>query len=204
MGSESVPLDARFAGRRIRNGDHEGNMMIRKLCDIPRKIEEVLLPWADHVSSSPTLAAIRSALVVTLPLMFLGSLAELLNSFPLPSYQAFMAAHFGPDWPLLGNILKDGTFSVMSLIMVFSLAHHLTLQFNGAQAVLRANPVIAGLVAFASFFCLLQPEDGALPLRWLGVAGLFVAILVGILCKYKKICGTVSDLHLFIHKITSN
>lgn len=155
--------------------------MIRKLCDISRKIEEVLLPWADDVSSRPTLAAIRSVLVVTLPLMFLGSLAELLNSFPLPSYQAFMAAHFGPDWPLLGNILKDGTFSVMSLIMVFSLAHHLTLQFNGAQAVLRANPVIAGLVAFASFFCLLQPEDGALPLRWLGVAGLFVAILVGIL-----------------------
>ena len=74
--------------------------MIRKLCDISRKIEEVLLPWADHVSSSPTLAAIRSALVVTLPLMFLGSLAELLNSFPLPSYQAFISARTGLFWAI--------------------------------------------------------------------------------------------------------
>lgn len=154
--------------------------MMGKLRTISGMIEQVLLPWADDVSSRPTLTAIRSALVVTLPLMFLGSLAELLNSFPLPSYQTFMAAHFGPDWMLFGTILKDATFSVMSLMMVFSLAHHLTLQFNGAQAVLRANPVIAGLVAFTSFFCLLQPDGDALPLRWLGVAGLFVAILVGI------------------------
>lgn len=144
-------------------------------------IERVFLPLAEDVSNRPTLAAIRSALVVTLPLMFLGSLAELLNSFPLPSYKAFMAAHFGPDWTLFGTILKEGTFSVMSLIMVFSLGLHLTLRFNQAQPVLRADPVIAGLTAFASFFCLLQPEGDALPLRWLGVAGLFVAILVGVL-----------------------
>ena len=68
----------------------------------------------------------------------------------------------------------------MSLIMVFSIGHHLTDQFNHDNPVLRANPVIAGLVAFTAFFCLLQQDGDALNRRWLGVAGLFVAILVGV------------------------
>ena len=62
----------------------------------------------------------------------------------------------------------------MSLIMVFSIGHHLTDQFNHDNPVLRANPVIAGLVAFTAFFCLLQQDGDALNRRWLGVAGLFV------------------------------
>ena len=91
-----------------------------------------------------------------------------------------MFRQFGPEWRMFGQILKDATFSVMSLIMVFSIGHHLTDQFNHANPVLRANPVIAGLVAFTAFFCLLQQDGDALNRRWLGVAGLFVAILVGV------------------------
>ena len=139
-----------------------------------------MLPLAEAVSGWSTLAAIRSALIVTLPLMFLGSLAELLISFPLDAYKEFMFRQFGPEWRMFGQILKDATFSVMSLIMVFSIGHHLTDQFNHDNPVLRANPVIAGLVAFTAFFCLLQQDGDALNRRWLGVAGLFVAILVGV------------------------
>ena len=143
-------------------------------------IEQFLLPLAEAVSGWSTLAAIRSALIVTLPLMFLGSLAELMISFPLDAYKEFMFRQFGPEWRMFGQILKDATFSVMSLIMVFSIGHHLTDQFNHDNPVLRANPVIAGLVAFTAFFCLLQQDGDALNRRWLGVAGLFVAILVGV------------------------
>lgn len=148
--------------------------MTSQLRKINNVIEQFLLPLAEAVSGWSTLAAIRSALIVTLPLMFLGSLAELLISFPLDGYKEFMFRQFGPEWRMFGQILKDATFSVMSLIMVFSIGHHLADQFNHDNPVLRANPVIAGLVAFTAFFCLLQQDGDALNRRWLGVAGLFV------------------------------
>ena len=154
--------------------------MTSQLRKINNVIEQFLLPLAEAVSGWSTLAAIRSALIVTLPLMFLGSLAELMISFPLDAYKEFMFRQFGPEWRMFGQSLKDATFSVMSLIMVFSIGHHLADQFNHDNPVLRANPVIAGLVAFTAFFCLLQQDGDALNRRWLGVAGLFVAILVGV------------------------
>ncbi len=120
--------------------------MTSQLRKINNVIEQFLLPLAEAVSGWSTLAAIRSALIVTLPLMFLGSLAELLISFPLDAYKEFMFRQFGPEWRMFGQILKDATFSVMSLIMVFSIGHHLADQFNHDNPVLRANPVIAGLL----------------------------------------------------------
>lgn len=142
------------------------------------------LPLAESVSALPTLKAIRAALIITLPIVFLGSLAELLNSFPLPAYKAFMAAHFGPNWHLLGQSIKNGTFAVMSLIMIFSLGQHLAERFNTTNPLTRTSPVVTGLIAFVSFLCLLQEDRGLLASQWLGVSGLFVAMLVGVLASY--------------------
>lgn len=129
-----------------------------------------VLVVADNVSGLPTLAAIRSALIVMLPFMFLGSLALLLNSFPLAVYREFMARCFGPRWTLFGDTLYNGTFAIMSLSLVFSIGQHLVDQFNTASRIFRANPVIAGLVNLAALFCLLPPETGLENLRWFGVA----------------------------------
>lgn len=136
---------------------------------------------ADAASGIPTLAAIRSALIVMLPFMFLGSLALLLNSFPLDAYKDFMARCFGPRWTLFGEVLYNATFAIMSLSLVFSIGQHLVEQFNTRSRIFRANPVIAGLVNLSAFFCLLRQGSGVDSLRWFGVSGLFVALLVGLL-----------------------
>lgn len=91
-----------------------------------------------------------------------------------------MARCFGPRWTLFGDTLYNGTFAIMSLSLVFSIGQHLVDQFNTASRIFRANPVIAGLVNLAALFCLLPPETGLENLRWFGVAGLFVALLVGL------------------------
>ena len=145
-------------------------------------IERRFLPIAEGISAIPTLHAIRSALIITLPIVFLGSLAELMISFPLPAYKNFMLVHFGPDWRLFGRSIQNGTFAVMSLIMLFSLGQHLAERFNADNPLTQTSPVIAGLISFVSFLCLLQENlDGSLlTSRWLGVSGLFVAMLVGL------------------------
>ena len=83
--------------------------MTSQLRKINNVIEQFLLPLAEAVSGWSTLAAIRSALIVTLPLMFLGSLAELMISFPLDAYKEFMFRQFGPEWRMFGQILKDAS-----------------------------------------------------------------------------------------------
>lgn len=142
--------------------------------------EQILLPWANRLASNPALVSIRSTLIVTMPFMLLGSLAVLLNSFPLPAYREFMAAQFGPNWRLFGQVVQNGTFSVMSLVMLFSIGQHLADQYNAQKPIVRANPALVGLVSFVCFFCLLRPDADMLSRHWLGVAGLFVALCTGI------------------------
>lgn len=146
-------------------------------------LDKNLLSIAERIAVIPILAAIRSALIVTLPIVFLGSLAELMLSFPLPAYREFMADVFGPNWTIFGVSIRHGTFAVMSLIMIFSLGQHLAEQYNSHNQLTRVSPVIAGLISFVSFLCLLPAnvEGGFFANRWLGVAGLFIAMLVGLL-----------------------
>lgn len=143
-------------------------------------LEHRLLPLAENVSNLSILTAVRSALIVTMPFMFLGSLAELLRSFPLPAYKLFMQQHFGDHWNTLSQLLLNGTFSIISLIMLFSIAQHLAEQYNERNPIYRAPPIIVGLVSFISFFCLLPQEGDLFTVRWFGVAGLFVALLVAL------------------------
>lgn len=158
-----------------------------------------LLPLAEKISDFPTLTAIRSALILTLPFMILGSLAELMTGFPLPAYKEFMKSMFGEHWRLFGELLKNGTFSIMSLMMLFSLGHHLAEQFNESNVINRVNPIISGLVGFASFFCLLSYDRFQLMERWFGVSGLFVAIIIGLLsARIFLFLSSIKKLQLYL------
>lgn len=174
-----------------------------------QKLDNGLLPVAERIATIPILNAVRSALIVTLPVVFLGSLAELMVSFPLQAYRDFMLELFGPNWQIFGVSIRNATFAVMSLIMIFSLGQHLAEQHNAKNPLTRTSPVIAGLISFVSFLCLLQEnfEAGFFANRWLGVAGLFVAMIVGLLsgrlflalfsCKRLRLPGGAPDLVIY-------
>lgn len=142
--------------------------------------EQFLLSHANRIANYPILVAIRSALILSMPFMLLGSLALLLNSFPLPAYREFMQVYFGDNWRLLGNVIQNGTVAIMSLPLLFSIGQQLAEQYNAGLPIVRANPALVGLVSFACFFCLLRPDMDVLPKHWLGVSGLLVALLTGI------------------------
>ncbi|CAK7047903.1 MAG: hypothetical protein DELT_00907 [Desulfovibrio sp.] len=149
--------------------------------------EEHALPGMERVSNYPLLVAIRSGLAVTMPLVLIGSLAVLLNSFPLPAYREFMTATFGPDWRFFGQVLWSCTFAVMSLTMQFSVGVHIAEQYNAKHPNSMVSPLIAGLVSFAVLLSFMAMETGELSTRWMGVAGLFVAMAV-----------TVSSVKVFL------
>lgn len=146
-----------------------------------RLLEETLMPYMERHANMPLFAAVRAGLVVTMPLVLLGSFAVLLNSFPLPAYKAFMQDTFGPNWRFFGNVLWSSTFAVMSLTMQFSVGSHLAEQYNARNPSNMVSPIIAGLISFAVLLSLIAMGDGTLSTHWMGVSGLFVAFIVAVL-----------------------
>lgn len=138
------------------------------------------MPGMERASNLPLLVAIRSGLAVTMPLVLVGSLAVLLNSFPLPAYGEFMQATFGPGWRYFGQVLWSCTFAVMSLTMQLSVGTHIAEQYNIKHPNAMVSPLIAGLVSFAVLLSLIAMETGELSTRWMGVAGLFVAMVIAV------------------------
>ncbi|SBW09410.1 PTS system protein [uncultured delta proteobacterium] len=143
-------------------------------------LETRLMPGMEHVSNVPLLVAVRSGLAVTMPLVLLGSLAVLLNSFPLPAYRVFMESVFGPDWRFFGGVIWSSTFAVMSLTMQFSVGTQIAQHYNDENPRNMVSPLIAGLVSFATLLSLIAMESGGLSPRWMGVSGLFVALIVAV------------------------
>ena len=167
-------------------------MIKRESAKFIQFLDASLMPGMERVSNIPLLVAVRSGLAITMPLVLLGSLAVLLNSFPLPAYKVFMEEVFGPDWRFFGGVLWSSTFAVMSLTMQFSVGTQIAQQYNDNNPRNMVSPLIAGLVSFAALLSLIAMESGGLSARWMGVSGLFVALIVAI---------TSVKLFLFLYSI---
>lgn len=149
-------------------------------------LDTVIIPRAAWLSDIPIINAVRSGLVLALPLVMMAAFAALIGNFPLEAYQDFMLETFGPDWTDLPNMVSNGTFGIIAIIVVFSIGPYLTQIHNRHQVLTNVNPLITGLVSLSSLLVLIDPvllaDPGGqfLPLRWVGVSGLFLAMLVGL------------------------
>ncbi len=142
--------------------------------------------------SNPVLMAIREGLTFSLPVIVAGTLAVLINSFPLPAYQQLMLELIGPTWKAFGGYVWNGTLGFLSVIMTISISNSFCEQYNSAHPTDRLSPSIVSLVAVAALLCTMEPGTlfsqpgaregggGALPTIWLGVHGLLWATLIAL------------------------
>ncbi len=140
-------------------------------------MEKYFVPVAGKIGSQRHLVAIRDGFISIMPLAIIGSLAVLINNFPVKGYQDFMEGVFGGSWTSFGSYIYNGTFAIISLLIVFSVSYNLARSYN-------FEPLPAGLVSFASFIIIvLQPEGSSfiIPFRWVNASGLFVAIFVALI-----------------------
>lgn len=142
-----------------------------------RLMENKFVPLASKLGSQRHLIAIRDAFISIMPLAIIGSLAILINNFPIMAYQNFMASLFGPEWTSLSIYIYSGTFAIMSLLIVFSISYNLADSYD-------TDPLLAALISFSAFIITIiqSGKDGlTIPFQWLDASGLLVAILVAIL-----------------------
>ncbi len=147
-------------------------------------VPRVITRFIERASAWTVLGAVRSGLVLTLPLVMLGSFAILLNNFPVRGYQEFMLSLFGPGWRDFGGVIWQGTFGIMALISLCSISYCLAEKHNRVYTLAKVNPLISGLVCVASVISLLPVHKGGISLEWTGSAGLFASIIVAVLASH--------------------
>jgi cellobiose-specific phosphotransferase system IIC component len=140
-------------------------------------------PFWIAIAHSEKLSIIRNALTLSLPVVMAGAAAVLINNFPLPAYQRFMLGLFGEGWRSFGGNIWNGTLAILSPVTAFAAGYSIAERWNLKNPVDAVHPVMAGLLAFCSLLLLTRsaPTDWAIPYNWMGVNGLFLAIIVSLL-----------------------
>lgn len=138
-------------------------------------MERHFVPVAAKFGSQRHLVAIRDGFVAIMPLIVLGSFAVLINNLPIPPFQNFMNMVFGESWKSLGGNIWNGSFAIMSLLVVFTISYSLAKHYD-------SNALAAGVLSFGCLLMLYNGSaaDWALPYAFLGAQGLFVAIFVAL------------------------
>ena len=137
-----------------------------------------LMPLLDRVSNNKYIKAISNAMMGTLSVSIIGSIAVLLISFPMDGVQNFIN--------MLGIVnLLNATFrlttGLLALYIVFLVAKNIVKEFLPSD-----DGSMAGLIGIFSFLILTplgQLDDGGfgIPFTWLGSEGVFSALIIGVL-----------------------
>ena len=132
------------------------------------------------------MTGIRNGLVCTMPLVVAGSLALLINNFPVQLYQDAMLNLFGEAWKSFGGKLWAATFGALSFTVAFSISSNLAEQYNIDNPAREVSPVVSGLITISCLALMIIAPNAAddFPSLWTGVGGLFPAIVIAIFATW--------------------
>ncbi|MED1791361.1 PTS cellobiose transporter subunit IIC [Brevibacillus nitrificans] len=159
-------------------------------------LENRVMPVAGRIAEQKHLQAIRDGIILTMPLLIIGSLFLIIGFIPIPGYGDFMAGIFGDKWLTKLLYPVNATFDIMALIVGFGVAYRLAEKY-------KVDPLSAGAISVAAFLLatpyntMFTPEGastavevgGVIPVALMGSKGLFVAMILALLSTeiYRKI-----------------
>ncbi|MGG2918284.1 PTS cellobiose transporter subunit IIC [Brevibacillus parabrevis] len=159
-------------------------------------LEARVMPVAGRIAEQKHLQAIRDGIILTMPLLIIGSLFLIIGFIPIPGYNEFMVGLFGDLWRTKLLYPVNATFDIMALIVSFGVAYRLAEKY-------KVDPLSAGAISVAAFLLatpyktMFTPEGataaqevgGVIPVALMGSQGLFVAMLLAVLSTeiYRKI-----------------
>lgn len=148
---------------------------MRKFMEI---MEKCFIPVAAKLGAQKHLVAIRDGFAVIMPLVITASFMVLFNNLPIPGYSEFMTEIFGKGWSVFGVKIVDATLGMMSIIVVYSIAYHLAIQYDKdgmacGFACLTSSFIFYSSVEYAS-------NGFALPFTYTGATGVFIAMVIAV------------------------
>ena len=143
------------------------------------------MPVAGRIAAQRHLQALRDGIILTMPLIIIGSLFLILANLPIPGYPEFMAGIFGEQWADKLSYPVNVSFDIMALIATFGIAYRLAEKYD-------IDALSSGAIAVAAFLLAtpyqipFTPEgateeilvSGGIPISLMGSKGLFVGMLI--------------------------
>jgi cellobiose PTS system EIIC component len=113
------------------------------LSKMNRVLETYIMPLAGKAAQQRHLQALRDGMVLTMPLIIIGSLFLILANLPFQAYTDFLTEHS----KLKASILYPyrGTFEIMALVATFGIAYRLAESY-------KVDALASGAVSLAAFF----------------------------------------------------
>jgi len=142
------------------------------------KLIKLFSEFDQKFGNTPLLISVRRGLTFMIPLVLLGSIALVFLSLPIPGYQRMMEEFFGSQWKNIFLFVRDGTFNIMSLIMVICISYSYCVEYGERYGNNNVSPIIATSVSLGSFIAILGIGRDGFDLANFGVIGVFVAIIV--------------------------
>lgn len=138
-------------------------------------IENKAMPIVEVVSNNKILLAIRDGLVLSMPIMIIGSIAIIIGDFPVQAFQDFMASVFGASWNWWNwDVVYPSTMGIVAIFTTFGIAYSLA-KSN------EVEPLPAGMIAVTALFILLiQMEGGGYNADDFGAKSLFTGMFSAI------------------------
>lgn len=151
-------------------------------------LEEKVMPVAGRIAGQKHLQALRDGIILTMPLLIIGSVFLILAFIPINGYPDFMARTFGDAWMTKLLYPVSASFDIMALIAGFGIAYRLAEHYK-VDALNAGAISIAAFVLATPYFTMFTPQGateaikvtGVLPMTYLGSKGLFVAMIIAVL-----------------------
>lgn len=122
---------------------------------------------------------IRSGLAMVIPVLFIGSITVLLNSFPIRGYQDFLDTFLGGALRSILLMIQQGTLGILAVYITAALNFSFMKQTKGEQRLALVFGSLLG--SLAGFFILAGFFSGEPDLSLLSGQGVFSAMIAGLL-----------------------
>lgn len=152
-------------------------------------MERIFSAVLRKIDKSHIISAVRRGLIMVIPILMLGSMAQVLQSIPLRAYQNVLEILLDGAFRQMLNFIYDAAFGMLSVYIVFSITN-CYLSSRG----LSINYVFVGsLTGVASFFAVSGVSMDKISSGALGTKGTFSAIFCAIIVSklYEHIINNV-------------
>ncbi|WP_315709588.1 PTS cellobiose transporter subunit IIC [Brenneria uluponensis] len=161
-------------------------------------LDKYFVPYAAKVGNQRHLQSIRDGLIMTMPLIIIGSLFIIISSLPVPGYADFMAGIFGDKWKAALSYPVQASFGLIALFVSIGVAYRLAEKYS-------LDAITAAIVSVTSFM-IVSPYNipvfikgldktidvTGINLNYVGAKGMFVSIIMAII--------TVEVMRFFVRK----
>jgi len=133
-------------------------------------------------ANTKVMRALKDGFVLTMPATLIGSIALLIQFFPVNGYEEFMVSVFGESWTIWLSQISSNTMDILAIIVAVGIAY--SYATNEKQ-----DGISAGIISLIAFLTVspssVTSESGdivgsVIARGWTGGNGIIAAILMGL------------------------